>query len=459
MAPTIDKHLLQLVNKIYGHVKSIPDFVVPKKATKLDKKNIILFVGKIYAHMVDAIRAYEKENGVKYRIGLIYHHKEKFDQYTQNAVDNKIDFTIPCDTRSDAAIQQCLLPFADEILAITTRPENQIPLLSKIVPHLPYIKTPTVQSLHWATDKLAMRERLATYDPRITPEFTIVADKKKSTLKAIEEKVGFPLIVKPTGLAASRLVSICYHKEELEEVLKLIFKKIEAAYKEKGGTFEPRILVEQFMEGDMYSIDGYVNETGDIHFCPMAHIKTGKRIGFDDFFGYQQMTPTLLNKDNLAQAEFVAAEAIHAVGLRNTTAHVELLRTEQGWKVIEIGPRVGGFRHMMYEYSFGINHTMNDILIRIGQKPKIPKKTNGYTVAMKFFAKQEGKLKKIGGIKKAQDLKSFKRLYVNKKIGDPCLYAKHGGDSVFNIIMFNKDRSDLLADIRRLEKMIDIETE
>ncbi len=77
---------------------------------------------------------------------------------------------------------------------------------------------------------------------------------------------------------------------------------------------------------------------------------------------------------------------------------------------------------------------------------------------MKFFAKKEGKLIKLTGIKKAQELKSFKRIYISKKVGDSCTYAKHGGVSVFNIILFNKDRSLLLADIRRLEKMIHIET-
>jgi len=39
-----------------------------------------------------------------------------------------------------------------------------------------------------------------------------------------------------------------------------------------------------------------------------------------------------------------------------------------------------------------------------------------------------------------------------------CRFAKHGGKSVFNVILFNKDRSKLLADKRRIEKMIEIVT-
>ena len=78
---------------------------------------------------------------------------------------------------------------------------------------------------------------------------------------------------------------------------------------------------------------------------------------------------------------------------------------------------------------------------------------------MKFFAKQEGNLTKLRGVKKAQVLSSFKKIYINKKVGDRCTFAKNGGSSIFNIILFNTSRSALLADIRRLENMIEIQTQ
>ncbi len=453
MPSRIEKNITQLVGKLYHQVIRTNEDEKNKK-----EKDLILYVGKIYGHMIDAIKAYEKKEKRKFRIGLIYDSKTKLDEFTKNAID-RLDLKLSCDTSSEIAIQQALKPYQDEILVLTTRSEDELPLLKKLIPHVPFVNNPTVRSLRWSSDKIASRERLFAHDPEITPPFTIVKKLSKQTIKEVEEKVGYPLIVKPSGLAASRLVSICYHREELEEVLKKVFKKIEAVYKENGGKGEPKVLVEKFMEGEMYSIDAYVDPKGKIYFCPIVHVKPGKSIGFDDFFGYRQITPTLLNEANADTAKLVAAESIYALALRSTTAHIELLKTEEGWKIIEVNPRVGGFRHMMYEFSYGINHTMNDVLIKLPKKPEILKKVKGYTVAMKFFAQKEGKLSKMTGIKKAQDLKSFKRIYVNKKIGDSCLYAKHGGSSVFNIIMFNKDRSELLADIRRLEQMIVIETE
>ncbi len=421
-------------------------------------KNIILLVGKVFGHMVDAVRAYEQRTGNAYRIGVLLDINQNKKIAGKKKLLERLDIVLACDLTNNQAIQKTLLPYAKEIAAITCRGEDSVPLLANVIPHVPYINTPTSESLTWSTDKVLMRERLKTHNKSIAPAFTIVNNTDAETLKKIEEKIGFPLVAKPAGLAASRLVSICYHREELENVLKKTFKKIGAIYKQTRGRWEPKVLVEQFMDGDMYSIDGYVSRRGTVRFCPMVHIKTGKNIGFDDFFGYLQMTPTLLKKDSVEKAETVATEAVHALGLRSTTVHIELMKTEVGWKIIELGPRIGGFRHLMYELSYGINHTMNDILTHLGKKPVITKKAKGHTVAMKFFAKKEGRLTKLTGIKKAQALGSFKKLYQNKKIGDQCQFAKHGGSSVFDIILFNEKRSELLADIRRLEKHVNIET-
>jgi hypothetical protein len=448
-APTVP---LAVVGKFYDQVVKK---VSGKKET--DSKNIILYVGTVYNHMLDALDLYEKDKKQKFRIGLIHDSRQKLDQYTEKALE-RLDIVISCDTNSPIAIQKALLPYQQDILVLTCRSEKHIPVLSRISPNLPYVDAPTSESLNWASDKIAMRNRLATYNKDISPKFAVVEDTKTATIKRIEEEVGYPMVVKPSGLAASVLVTICYHKEELEQALDKIFKKIAGIYKKRNFQLEPQVLVEQFMEGEMYSVDAYVSPHGKIFFCPMVYIRTGKHIGFDDFFGYFQVTPTLLNPESIKEAKIAATQAIMALGLKSTTAHVEMMKTEQGWKIIEAGARVGGFRHMLYEFSYGINHTANDVAIRRPERPVLYKKIKGYTAAMKFYAKHEGKLTALIGIKKAQELKSFKRLYINKKIGDTCKFAKNGGVSVFNIILHNNDRSKLLADVRRLETMIKIET-
>ncbi len=424
-----------------------------------NKKNIILFVGPVPLRAVLDVKDFVKRHKRSFKIAVIF--DEKMEKTEKMNFKQEVDILIPCKNLSDLRIAQALMPYKDDIIAVTCRSEKSIPLFKKVIPNLPYLKTPTTESLSWSTDKILMRKRMYIYDKKIIPSFGVIHDASSSSIKKIEEKIGFPLIVKPAGLAQSMLVSICYHKDELKKVLDNTFKKINKVLKDENrdAVAPPNILVEQFIEGEMYSVDAYVTSRGKVYFCPFVHVKTGRAIGFDDFFGYQQITPTLLTTDSIKEGEEIAKKAIHALGLRSTSVHIELIKAESGWKVVEVGPRVGGFRQRMYKLSYDIDHTMNDILIRIPEKPKIPKRVKGYTATLKFFAKKEGRLTKLVGIKKAQTLKSFQHISINKKIGDRCIYAKNGGKSVFNITLFNKNRSDLLADIRRLETMIKIETE
>jgi hypothetical protein len=201
----------------------------------------------------------------------------------------------------------------------------------------------------------------------------------------------------------------------------------------------------------------YVNGRGNTYATPLVHVKTGRAIGFDDFFGYQRLTPTRLLQSHIDDANHAAFSAVKALGLRSTTAHVELMRTEKEWKIIELAPRMGGFRHEMYQLSYGINHILNDILIRVPQKPIIPKKLKGYTAVFNFYARKEGKLKAISGIKKIKSLDSFNAINILKNTGDELKFAKNGGGVVVEVMLFNRLRSDLLADIRRMEKALEIE--
>jgi biotin carboxylase len=419
------------------------------------KRDFIVFVNTVPGNVLPAIKTLSKDDRTRYRVLLVRDSKfrTKKGKEALNA-----DREVVCDFNSPIKITKAFLPYQQRILAISCRGDASIPDFTKLIPHLPYIRTPTVGSLSWSVDKIMMRRCFRAYDKSITPRFMVAADGTKKTLTAIKKKINFPLILKPAGLGASLLVSVCFHKEELEKVLRKSLRYIRRVYKENGRKTEPSILVEEFMEGEMYSVDGYVSARGTVYFCPMVHVKTGRSVGFDDFFSYQAITPTLLKKTTIKKAEIVAEKAVHALGLRSTTVHVELMRTDKGWKVIELGPRIGGFRHWMYLYSYGIDHAKNDIMIRIPRKPLIPRRVKGYSSVLKFFAKKEGTLRNLSGIKRIRKLSSCVEAKVNKKIGDKCRYAKHGGRSVCDVYLFNKKRPDLLADIRRLEKMINIRT-
>lgn len=422
---------------------------MPKKK----ERNIIAYVMNLPEGAVASIRRYEKICGQKYRVMIILDSRVKDPSAFH---DQMSDIIVHCDFSDEQRLASALLPYQEELLAVTCRSEKSMARFASVIPHVPYLRTPTTESLRWASDKYEMRRKMKIYDPKITPIFTLVKDTSKKEQKRVAEKVGFPMIIKPTNLSGSLFVSVCYHEEDLGKTLKLIFRKIRKAYEADNRPEEPKVIAEEYMNGDLYSIDSYVGTRGKVRHCPLVEVTTGKKIGRDDFFGYIQMTPPPLKKRTVEDAELVAEKAIHALGLRSTITHTELMRVDNDWKVIEIGARMGGFRHELYMLTHGIDHSLNDILVRIPRKVVVPKKGIGYACTMKWYVDKEGVITEMKGIKKVEELKSFHKIDINKKVGDRAKFARNGGRSVFNLFLKNKERSKLLADIRRVEQMVKI---
>ena len=405
----------------------------------------------------ESIRRYEKTIGQKFRIMIIWDSCAVVQKTKENFP--KVDLFLKIDFSKPGAIAEALAPYQSEFRAITCRDESYLSRFIQIIPHVPYLRTPSTESLIWSTDKLEMRRRFALLAKKFTPKYAVVRENTHTERKRVIEKIKFPMILKPTNLAQSLLVSICYHEEDLKRALTQSFKKIKKIYAENGRIEEPKMMVEEFMEGDMYSVDAYVNSRGKVYFCPMVRVITGKNIGHDDFFNYMHLSPTALKKRSIERAHEAAESGIHALGLRNTTAHVELMKVDDEWKLIEIGARIGGFRDKLHRLSCDIDHSLNDILIRFPKKPIIPKKCKGFAATLKWYPKKEGKIIKLKGIKKAQELQSVVSVHMIKKVGDVCKFAKNGGKAVFTITLFNSERSKLLADIRRVEQLVDVQVE
>ncbi len=422
---------------------------------KKPERNIIVYVAVLPPGAVESIRAYEKKEKRKFKVMLIRDAHEGKQKEKESY--KGLDILVECDLNTPARIAEALAPYQDQLCAITCRSESHMARFIEVIPHVPYLRTPTTESLVWATDKLEMRRRFKLLAPRFSPKYAVVKGNTVGERKRIIEKIGFPMIVKPTNLAQSLLVSLCYHEDELKKALTNLSKKIAQTYVENKRTEEPRMMVEEFMEGDMYSVDAYVNSRGVVYFCPMVRVLTGHNIGHEDFFNYLHMSPTNLKPTSIERAHVAAEAGIHALGLRNTTAHVELMKVDDEWKIIEIGPRVGGFRDKLHRLSCGIDHSLNDILVRMPKKPHTPKKCKGFAATLKWYSKKEGKIVGLKGIKKCQELASFNEIKLIKKVGDMCTFARHGGKAVFTITLFNTERSKLLADIRRVEKLIEVQ--
>ncbi len=368
----------------------------------MSKKTItkyILYVGSIQGWR-DSLEEYTISNELPWKfISFVSQKKMNKDLPETNLFKQiVIDFEKP------EEIIETIKGLGKNLIAAINRGERNIPNFQKIIPHLPKnILVPSIDSLIKATEKPEMRKTFWKYDKTITPKFEIVQEITEYSIAKIIQRLEFPVIVKPAGLAQAVLVQAAYYPEELWQVLKQMSKKMNKMYKSMKGRGVPSILVEEIIEGDMYSVEAFVDSLGNVYFCPFVKYTTSGQKGFDDFFSYEQSTPATISKDSIHRAKEVSIKGLHALGLRNSIAHIELIRRDDGWFIVEIGARIGGFRSMMYKKSFNINLDIQDIKIHLGKVPKLPRVKKGYTSVIKFFPQKEGIITSITGIKKAKN--------------------------------------------------------
>jgi len=422
-------------------------------------KDVILFINSIHAPTYSALRTHAEKTGQRYKPVVIVDSNIKDSIHELNEQGHLFGNAelITADFDSSASIREALRPYENRIAAVTAHHENSIHEFKKLIPYLPYLATPTETSLEWSTDKKLMRGAFNAYDPTLSPASMHVKDASATTIDTIESALSYPVIIKPSGLERSLLISKANNREELQTTLAATFEQLQTVYRSYMKRLEPSVLVEEFMVGDMYSVDMYVASNGTFRHTPLVKIITGNKVGFEDFFEYLMLTPTGLDEKDTALAYDTAERACKALGLRAVTAHCELMKTAHGWKVIEIGPRVGGYRHEMYGLSYGMNHLMNDLLNRAGVEPEIPATIPRYTAVFRTYAPEEGNLVAVHGTEKIEQLPSFVSMKLRYKKGDALKFAHNTGDAAIEITLCNDDELQLQADIHTIEETLYIE--
>lgn len=209
----------------------------------------------------------------------------------------------------------------------------------------------------------------------------------------------------------------------------------------------------------MYSTDAYVMPDGEVLCLPFVEVITAHAAGLPGFYSYRHILPTDLSEDEIKEATRASTDAIRALNLRATTTHIELYRTAEGWKIIEVGARIGGYRNDLYREAYGIDHFFNDLCVRMGKKPKMPGELIKFAAGINIFADEEGTITSIDGVDVARKISSVVYLSEHAKPGDKALFADKGGQLIVDGILSNKDKDQLEDDISKVRKLIKIQVE
>lgn len=234
-----------------------------------------------------------------------------------------------------------------------------------------------------------------------SPWYYIVSD--KSEINSLQ--ITYPCIIKPTDNAGSRGVCLVKNREELEDAF--LYSQNES----RGGN----VIIEEYLVGHEVSVEVMVVD-GEPHILAVTDKLTTGAPHFVEMGHCQQ---SQLPNDVIAQIKDVAKQAVKAVGINCGPAHVEMMATPNGPKMIELGARMGGdcITTHLVPLSTGIDMIKATIDVCLGQKPDITAKFDKGS-AIRFFDVPSGIIKSIEGVESARQVEGVKEITFTKNIGD-----------------------------------------
>lgn len=234
----------------------------------------------------------------------------------------------------------------------------------------------SVETAQWSTDKFQMKQRFVEGG---------VPCAKGRLVKSVEETADmvYPVIVKPRDNSGSRGVKLCRNADELQYAIDeaLPYSHLDT------------VLVEEYIEGQEYSIEGlhYDEKSEVLQFTE----KTTTEFPYNVELAHKQ--PANLTDEQRDTIRNVIAKIGKCMHFENCPSHTELKINERGVFVIETSPRLGGgnITSHLVPLSTGIN--MEDQLLHIALGERVDTVTGRTSKAsgVRFLELKEGTVKQI----------------------------------------------------------------
>ena len=178
----------------------------------------------------------------------------------------------------------------------------------------------------------------------------------------ILEQLKFPMIVKPIDRSGSRGITKVYDIEALNAAVKVA----------EEVSFDKRAVVEEFVEGQEYSVE-YISYRGKHTFLALTQKET---TGAPHFIETGHMQPAPVDNECLRKVQSVVEHALDTLKIANGASHSEIKISNTGEiTIIEIGGRMGGdcIGSDLVRLSTGYDFVDMVIDVACGKEPQMVK--------------------------------------------------------------------------------------
>jgi biotin carboxylase len=251
-------------------------------------------------------------------------------------------------------------------------------------------------------DKYQMVSQIEKQGLRYIP--SLKTSNYDEALHWVEQKTGWPVIIKPLRSAGSDLVSTCDSNEQLREQFNLMLGN-----RDIFGIHISEVLIQKKVGGSQYTVDT-VSRDGKHHVTNIWSIVKGPHNGWDfvceynELLSYRDVAPELVN---------YTFNVLDALGIKYGPAHTELMMSEEGPILIETGARLHGAGFAIYgRESVGYSQVDLTVDAYVDEEAFLAKAHALYElkknlVIVELISGVEGVLKTISHVDEIRSLPSF----------------------------------------------------
>lgn len=299
-------------------------------------------------------------------------------------------------------------------------------------------------------NKYLQRNIIGKKYPETIVKYKLLSIKQAKTIE-IKKLPPIPFIIKPTWWVQSSWVGKVENSNDYKETLN---KTLNALKKlENKNLVNQQILIEEFIDGKMYTIDYYVDEMQNIKISKPVGIKIWFDYWINDFCNISRFISREIEKeiDQKKLKEFITKTVIWWE-IRNIFIHHEFkINSKWEFKTIETNWRIGWFRLDMYQIWYGIN------LLRFPFEKKEKEFSLEKNIAMfALYPKEKGIFNWYHEniIKSIESLKSFHRInrWI-KEIWTEIGLTQNWYGKVWSIELANKNYKEFQKDVEYIEKV------
>ena len=296
----------------------------------------------------------------------------------------------------------------------------------------------TLEAALNATDKVRMRECFRKAGVPSPAFIELTAADLAATADMLERQLGelagrFPLVVKPVDNMGARGCSLVCNVAGLQEAVRTALR-----YSRSG-----RVIVEEYIEGSEFSIEGlvfggqlYITALADRHiFFPPYFIEMGHTI------------PSECPQEIADEVISVFERGVHALGLTDGAVKGDILVRNGKAFVGEIAARLSGgyMSGWTVPYSCGLDITSAALTLALGGSPRlhtcgkdsfvIPLKQNcPFVSAERAWISIPGQVASVSGLEAARAAPFVKDVFPRAGAGDTVVFPQNNVEKCGNVL-------------------------